>query len=61
MALVTAYLARTAQRKSGHIATSIGRRIFDQLAMFWRVTGQALTEAQEMRRAMAQKHPFTDI
>jgi hypothetical protein len=61
MALVTAYLARTAQRRAGQSTASAGRTIFKQLTTLLRVTGQALSEAQELRRAMTQKYPFTDI
>ena len=61
MALVTAYLARTARRRAGHATASTARTAFGRLAAFVRAIQQALFEAQELRRVMTQKYPFTDV
>lgn len=61
MALVTAYLSRTAQQRAGHATASTARTAFDRLTAFLRAIRQALSEARELRRVMTQKYPFIDI
>jgi hypothetical protein len=61
MALVTAYLARTAQRSAGRATASAARSFFSRIARFFRIAGEAVSEAQELRRSLTAKHPFIDI
>jgi hypothetical protein len=61
MALVTAYLARTAQRSAGRTTVGAARNLLGFLAAFVREASSALSEARELRRAMTAKYPFTDI
>ena len=58
MALVTAYLARTA-----HFATSraVAAAFFVRIAKAWRFTRQAFAEAEDLRRVMAARYPHLDI
>ncbi len=59
MALVTAYLARTAQLGSG--PRPARRGLFDRIAAFFRVTTQAWAEARALERQMMRKYPFLDV
>ena len=61
MALLTAYLARTAQGSAGRAITMAARTLFDRVTTFVRAVSIALSEAQEMRRVMTQRYPFIDI
>ncbi len=61
MALVTAYLARTAQRSAGRATVSATRTVFERLSAFVRVVREALSEAHEMRLALTRKYPFMDV
>jgi hypothetical protein len=61
MALLTAYLARTAQRHAGRTTATTARSLFDRIATFIHATRITLSEARELRRAMTQKYPFIDI
>ena len=58
MALVTAYLARTA-----HFATSraVVAAFFARIGRAWHLLSDALVEAEALRRAMAQRYPHLDI
>ncbi len=58
MALLTAYLARTAQRNAVQAAVSPAGDVFARIATFVRAAAEALSQAQEMRRVMARKYPF---
>jgi hypothetical protein len=60
VALVTAYLARTAQRYAGRTTAGATRTVLDRIATYIRAASTVVSEAQEMRRAMTQKYPFTD-
>jgi hypothetical protein len=61
MALMTAYLARTAQVGSGRTLAAATRSLFGGLVKFVRVSGQAIAEARELERVMRRKYPFTDV
>jgi hypothetical protein len=61
MALVTAYLARTAQRNAGRTTASGARNLIDRLTSFIRAACIAMSEARELRRVMTQNSPFIDI
>jgi hypothetical protein len=61
MALLTAYLARTAQRHSRRTTVTATRSFFGRVAAYFRAAGSALSEAQELRRAMTRKYPFMDV
>ena len=61
MALVTAYLARTAQLGSSPRVVPAGRGLFARIARFFRVTAQAWAEARALERAMMRKYPFLDV
>ncbi len=60
MALVTAYLARTAQLSSARAVAAPVVAVFNSIAAFIKVSGQAITEARAMERAMRRKYPFLD-
>jgi hypothetical protein len=60
VALITAYLARTAQRHAGRTTATATRTVLDRIATYIGAASTALSEAQEMRRTMTQKYPFTD-
>jgi hypothetical protein len=57
MALVTAYLARTAQSGTGRTTLNV----FAHIVGFFRHIDRALSEAEEMRRVMARKYPHLDV
>lgn len=57
MALVTAYLARSAQFGSGHGASSV-LGLFGRLAAVLRATAEVMAEARELHRVMSRKYPF---
>jgi hypothetical protein len=61
LALITAYLARTAQRNAGRTTATAKRSLFERIALVARTVSSAASEAREMRRAMTQKYPFIDI
>ena len=61
MPLVTAYLARTAQREAAGATASTPRTAIQRLTAFVRTIRQAMSEAHELRRVMTQKYPFMDI
>ena len=61
MALLTAYLAHTARRKARRATVTAARTGLDRIGAFIRSTRQALSEAQELRRSMTEKYPFTDM
>jgi hypothetical protein len=61
MALVTAYLPRTAQRNAGRTTASAARNLIDRLTSFVRAASIAMSEARELRRVMTRKYPFIDI
>jgi hypothetical protein len=61
MALVTAYLARTAQFGSAPRPAAVVRGAFDRIAAFFRATGQAWSEARALEREMMRKYPFLDV
>jgi hypothetical protein len=58
MALMTAYLARSAQAGPGRTVAAAARSLFGGLIKFVRVSGQAIAEA---RASCAAKYPFTDV
>jgi hypothetical protein len=60
MALVTAYLARTAQLGSAPHGASVARRAFDRVAAFFRVTQEAWIEARALEREMRRRYPHID-
>ena len=61
MALVTAYLARTAQLESAPYGASVFRRAFDRVAGFFRVTKEAWIEARALEREMRRRYPHIDV
>jgi hypothetical protein len=61
MVLISSYLAVTAQRRAIRATLSGTRTAFGRLLAVIAASGQALSDAQEMRRTMTQKYPFTDI
>jgi hypothetical protein len=61
MVLVSSYLALTARRPAVRATLSAARVALRRTVAVIAASGQALSEAQEMRRAMTQKHPFIDI
>ncbi len=60
MALVTAYLARTAQLSSARAVAAPIVAVINSFAAFIKVSGQAITEARAMERGMRRKYPFID-
>jgi hypothetical protein len=61
MVLISSYLAVTAQRRAVRATLSGTRTVFGRLLALIGASGQALSDAQEMRRAMTQKYPFIDV
>jgi hypothetical protein len=61
MALVTAYLARTAQLGSAARGASLARRAFDRIATFFRITQDAWVEARALEREMRRRYPHIDV
>jgi hypothetical protein len=61
MVLVSSYLALTARRRAVRATLSAARIVLRRTVALISASGQALSEAQEMRRVMTQKHPFIDI
>lgn len=61
MALVTAYLARTAQAGSGRIAASATVGFFGRVLGIFRAVRLAFVEAQDLHRTMSRKYPFMDV
>jgi hypothetical protein len=57
MALVTAYLARTAQAGAGRAALNA----FARIVRVFQNLERALAEAEQMRRLMARKYPHLDV
>jgi hypothetical protein len=57
MALVTAYLARTAQGGAGRATLNV----FTRIVAVFRHIDRVLSEAEQMRRVMARKYPHLDI
>ena len=57
MALVTAYLARTAQRGAGRATVNV----FTRIVAVFRHIDRVLAEAEQMRRVMARKYPHLDL
>lgn len=60
MALLTAYLAYTARREASRKTASAARGIFSRAKAFFRTSGEAFAEAQQLRRVMARQQPFVD-
>ena len=61
MAFVTAYLAYQERRKARRGTMFTRRSPFRRLAALVRVTGEALSEAQDLRRTLTRKYPFMDV
>jgi propanediol dehydratase large subunit len=60
MALVTAYLARTAPLGSAPDGASLARRAYDRVAAFLRVSREAWIEARALEREMKRRYPHID-
>ncbi len=60
MALVTAYLARTAQFGSAPRPAS-RRGVFARIRAFFRTSAEAWAEARALEREMKRRYPFTDV
>jgi hypothetical protein len=61
MVLVSTFLSLTARRRALRATISVAGTGIARLLALIAASGQALSDAQELRRVMTRKHPFMDI